>query len=323
MRKVVNNQTDLSLAMTVFYGAGALLVLFSGVLFRSSGINSIWILGLVGVCSLLVSGTVFLLGSRFSLQAAMVMMGLNSVMLVVLTMMTHSVLGAMSNGVYFIIIFIFAIWFFPISIARIIVYTSLAAYLAVVLIKFEPHVYSLVFAIVLTTVLIGEVIHRFKQGLDTNILTDLLTGAWNKRGLDRVLIVEISNARRSGNPLTVMFIDIDGLKRLNDSKGHREGDNLLREFVETVSKNTRPRDSLARLGGDEFVLVLPETSEQQGGAIGEKLRQFCQCAWSFGVAQLQAEESADDLTNRADLRMLEDKRRRRAEAAGVSADYQL
>lgn len=323
MRKIVNNQTDLSLATVVFYGAGALLVLFSGVMFRSSGINSIWILGIVGVCSLLISATVFLLGSRFTLNAAMVMMSLNSVMLVVLTMMTHSVLGAMSNGVYFIIIFIFAIWFFPILSARIIVYSNLAAYLTVVLIRFEPHVYSLVIAIVLSTVLVGEVIYRFKKGLDTNILTDLLTGAWNKRGLDRVMSVEISNARRSGNPLTVMFIDIDGLKKLNDSKGHREGDRLLREFVETVSKKTRPRDSLARLGGDEFVLVLPETNEQQGTNIGEKLRGLCQCAWSFGVAELQPEESADDLTNRADLRMLEDKRRRKAEATVSGADYQL
>lgn len=323
MRKVVNNQTDLSLATIVFYGAGALLVFLSGVLFRSSGINSIWILGMIGGFSILISGLVFLLGSRFTLNAAMVMMTLNSVILVVLTVMTRSVLGAMSNGMYFIIIFIFAIWFFPILSARIIVYSSLAAYLTVVLIRFEPHVYSLVIAIVLSTVLVGEVIYRFKKGLDTNILTDLLTGAWNKRGLDRVMSVEISNARRSGNPLTVMFIDIDGLKKLNDSKGHREGDRLLREFVETVSKKTRPRDSLARLGGDEFVLVLPDTTEHQGVAIGEKLREQCQCAWSFGVAQLDPEESADDLTNRADLKMLQDKRRRKAEGAASGVDYQL
>lgn len=310
MRKLLNNQTDLSLATAVFYLTGCILVLFSGLFFRDDAANSVWILIPVVTIALGLSVAAFVLGYRLSLKVTTVMMTLTALTVVILTVTTGSVLGAINNGIFLIIVFLYSVWFFPMAYARFLVYTCLIVYTVIMVFSFDQKSYGVVFAIVLTSVMIGEILYMFKSGMETRTLTDQLTGAWNKRGLERVLSIEIPNARRSGKELSVLFMDLDDLKYTNDTFGHREGDRILRDFVSFLNSHTRPRDALARLGGDEFVLVLPETDAAEAAAIGSKLRSDGACLWSFGAATWLPDESAEDIVNRADLMMIADKRRR-------------
>jgi diguanylate cyclase (GGDEF)-like protein len=84
---------------------------------------------------------------------------------------------------------------------------------------------------------------------------DSLTGVWNRRRITEILDAEIGRAQREQWSLTVLMIDADGLKQVNDRYGHAAGDVLLRELVARIATQVRPYDALGRLGGDEFLLI--------------------------------------------------------------------
>ncbi len=109
------------------------------------------------------------------------------------------------------------------------------------------------------------------RNLEERIATDTLTGAMSRVALTEHLETECARSRRYGRPLSVVFMDVDGLKSTNDELGHRAGDDLLRRFTDCVGKNTRASDLFGRLGGDEFLLVLPETDLAGAETAAEKL----------------------------------------------------
>lgn len=92
--------------------------------------------------------------------------------------------------------------------------------------------------------------------------TDALTGIANRRGFHESAQAEVARARRSGRPLTVVYIDLDNFKSINDRLGHEAGDELLRVVADTLRSNFRITDTVARLGGDEFGMLLPETGDE-------------------------------------------------------------
>lgn len=108
--------------------------------------------------------------------------------------------------------------------------------------------------------------------LDASAQRDPLTGALNRRGLDERLGIELTRARRSGEPLTVIAADLDGLKDVNDQFGHLAGDEALQLAAEVMAEGLRDVDVLARIGGDEFVILLPACDPQVGLRVGEELR---------------------------------------------------
>ena len=91
--------------------------------------------------------------------------------------------------------------------------------------------------------------------------TDSLTGIHNRRAFQEEAQVELARARRTERPLTVIYIDLDNFKSINDRLGHETGDRLLCVVARTLRKNLRVTDTVARLGGDEFGVLLPETSD--------------------------------------------------------------
>lgn len=107
--------------------------------------------------------------------------------------------------------------------------------------------------------------------LDANAAHDPLTGIFNRRGLDERLGIEIARARRTGEPLTMLALDLDGLKPLNDRYGHAAGDDALALVAEELATSLRDVDVLARIGGDEFVIVLPGCDQDAGTAIADQL----------------------------------------------------
>ncbi|MBT8246606.1 MAG: GGDEF domain-containing protein, partial [Acidimicrobiia bacterium] len=101
---------------------------------------------------------------------------------------------------------------------------------------------------------------------------DLLTGALNTRGILESFERERSRAVRTASPLTLAFIDLDDMKRVNDELGHAEGDAMLRTLASSVLSSIRETDVFGRVGGDEFALILPDTDEQDAVKAIQRLR---------------------------------------------------
>ena len=103
-------------------------------------------------------------------------------------------------------------------------------------------------------------------------LTDSLTGVYNRRYLDRRLLEEIARARRQSYPISLMFIDIDHFKRVNDTVGHQGGDDVLREVAGRIKDELRLSDALARFGGEEFVVLLIDADLDSAAFVAERIR---------------------------------------------------
>jgi diguanylate cyclase (GGDEF)-like protein len=111
-------------------------------------------------------------------------------------------------------------------------------------------------------------------------VTDDLTGLYNSRYLDQVLRRESKRASRSGRPLSLLFLDLDGFKSVNDTHGHLCGSRALVEAAGVIRRCARETDIPARFGGDEFAVILPDTGSEGAVAVGERVRERI-CAHHF------------------------------------------
>jgi diguanylate cyclase (GGDEF)-like protein len=109
--------------------------------------------------------------------------------------------------------------------------------------------------------------------LEQENITDPLSGLYNRRYLDRRLEEEIARVKRYGLPLSVLMIDIDHFKRINDSFGHPAGDRVLGYLGKLTLNGIRSADIAARYGGDEFMVIAPNTTVSMAGTLAERLRQ--------------------------------------------------
>ena len=113
---------------------------------------------------------------------------------------------------------------------------------------------------------------QLQRGLALSV-TDDLTGLYNSRYLKQVLHRESKRASRSGRPLSLLFIDLDGFKYVNDNHGHLSGSRALVEAAGVMRGCARETDIVARFGGDEFAVVLPDTGSEGAVAVGERYRE--------------------------------------------------
>jgi diguanylate cyclase (GGDEF)-like protein len=153
---------------------------------------------------------------------------------------------------------------------------------------------------------------------------DYLTGALRRRvGLEAIQR-EMDRTARTGEPLVLAFIDIDGLKPVNDQHGHAAGDELLRETVSSIRRHLRSYDLIARVGGDEFLCLLA------GQDIAGAHKRFAEisiqptegparASFTVGFAMRREGDSLEDLIGRADLAMLEARRRPAGRRPGANA----
>jgi diguanylate cyclase (GGDEF)-like protein len=171
---------------------------------------------------------------------------------------------------------------------------------------------------------------------ETLSVTDDLTDLYNSRYLNQVLRQETKRASRSGRPLSLLFLDLDGFKAVNDTHGHLFGSRALVEAAAVIRASARETDVAARFGGDEFALVLPDTGTQGALAVGERVRERIaahrfltgdgldlRLTVSVGVATLpDVATSPDELVHAADAAMyrVKDRGKNGIEAAAPSAD---
>src|SRR4051812_20820472 len=118
-------------------------------------------------------------------------------------------------------------------------------------------------------------------------MTDALTGLFNRRSMENLLQREVALSERHAVPLSVVMIDLDKFKDVNDVYGHAAGDHLLKSFADCVRITLRKTDLAFRYGGDEFVIALPQTPVAQAQQVVEKLRQaFASVDFSHAIARL-------------------------------------
>jgi len=159
---------------------------------------------------------------------------------------------------------------------------------------------------------IGVVASRTRERLEHQALVDPLTVLLNRRALERDTRREVGRAARHRRQFTMVMLDVDGLKAVNDRKGHSAGDRMLRTMAAGLRDALRTGDSAYRIGGDEFVLLLPEAVEADVEAIASRVRSAGTPPFSWGAATYPMDgEGLDALLARADERMLVRRRQRR------------
>jgi diguanylate cyclase (GGDEF)-like protein len=164
---------------------------------------------------------------------------------------------------------------------------------------------------VVTAVVLTEAHARLNGTLRTDASTNPLTGVANRRAWEAEAVRSLAGAVRSGEPVTVAILDLDGFKEVNDRDGHSAGDRLLREVADHWRTRLRGSDLLGRHGGDEFVLCLPGTDAGGAREVLQRLDGGLPIGWSVGMATARAGDSLSTVLQRADERLYAGKRLRR------------
>ncbi|MDQ7733636.1 GGDEF domain-containing protein [Halomonas sp. SpR1] len=126
-------------------------------------------------------------------------------------------------------------------------------------------------------------LRRQRTVMHQQLLTDELTGLYNRRHLVNVALATITQARRDQAPLSLMLLDIDHFKQVNDTYGHPTGDEVLRQISQQLRLLCRPSDTLARIGGEEFCLLMPNTATHDALQAAERLRREIEVKTMSGI----------------------------------------
>jgi diguanylate cyclase (GGDEF)-like protein len=162
---------------------------------------------------------------------------------------------------------------------------------------------------------------------------DPLTGCLNRRAFETALRREFSRARRHSRDLSLIFMDVDKFKQINDRYGHGAGDKALMFIAETIQSLIRDEDILARFAGDEFVLILPETPKPRAEILMQRVRSYLQeqpltyqdrlipISVSHGIASISDNEieNASVLLKHADIALYEEKEAKHPSVPPVSS----
>ncbi len=184
----------------------------------------------------------------------------------------------------------------------------------------------------LTVVIINiilNIIGQLQRELVGQALTDPLTGAYNRRQMDISLAEAIERNRRTGAPVSILVLDIDHFKRVNDDFGHHVGDKVLKGMVALIKNRSRKLDRLFRMGGEEFLLLLPDTRANAAVKQAEALRKLMSesrlieqrpVTISIGVAEYWSEQTQEAWMQTADDALYQAKHQGRNRVVCGSAD---
>jgi diguanylate cyclase (GGDEF)-like protein len=190
---------------------------------------------------------------------------------------------------------------------------------------------------------VGYVVLRLLYELESSrqqirqlAITDELTDSYNRRYFMEAAEVELLRARRYEAPLSLILIDVDHFKRVNDTHGHQCGDALLREIAQACRDGLRGTDLVARFGGEELIVLLPQTGLAGALTMAERIRervaqlaiqwreQKVEATVSLGVAALRADTpTLDALIHEADIALYDAKRSGRNRVCGWNADRRM
>lgn len=257
--------------------------------------------------------------------------------LLLLPMVGASAFATMRQGIYGALwafpIVLFCFFLLPRRLALLCSVAILLGYTALVFLYIEPATAPRFFAALLLSIVMVNVVlnvlNELQDALVEQANTDPLTGAFNRRFLDACVAELIERRARHGAPASLLLIDLDHFKRINDRFGHHRGDEVLRALVRVVTGRKRRFDRLFRYGGEEFVLLLTDATQLDAVVVAEQLRALMQDAHtldepvtvSIGVAELGSKQTQDEWLRAADaaLYAAKDAGRNCVKAAGPAA----
>jgi diguanylate cyclase (GGDEF)-like protein len=151
-----------------------------------------------------------------------------------------------------------------------------------------------------TGVVAGAIVGHLTSLLRRSARMDPLTGVANRLAWEEAVEQEMVTARRHRRPLTIVVVDLDDLKTINDENGHQAGDDALCDLVQALQEQIRQSDLVARLGGDEFGLALPDTSPEDAETMLGRVRQSTACRFSAGIGAWDSSEPLGAAVARVD-----------------------
>ena len=166
----------------------------------------------------------------------------------------------------------------------------------------------------------NELLQAQTAKLEELATTDALTGAYNRRKFNRLILAEIARVSRYEHPLSLLILDIDHFKRVNDTHGHEAGDEVLVVLAGLIRAGIRATDSLARWGGEEFVVLSPEVTVDEAMGLAERLRSAAGSLRVFVRRQGDGQSRSRPASRRRDARRTVRARRRGALRARRKAD---
>lgn len=276
-----------------------------------------WTLGAVGLAGAVA---IWLRGPSLSdleINAALV---LAAGMVALLAAESARAVGVVGLGPVIITIGLYAGWFLPLPAARAHVAVTLGLASAGAIVA-EPSGFLVPWMVVAVTAgVLTEIQGRLADQLRQVAATDPLTGLANRRAWEAEAARALAHAVRTGEPVTVAILDLDGFKEVNDRDGHSAGDALLRDVSAHWAQELREADLLGRYGGDEFVLCLPGTDAEGALEIVGRLRDSHGFAWSAGLSTACEGDTLSSVLGRADADLYRKKRSaRKPEQKGPSA----
>ena len=296
--------------LALLHGSGGLFCIAATLwpMHPDSPVGLAWLFGTVG---LVIAGSLAAIGDRLPGAAQHALLAVFSLLVGVLAARSVTAEGIVGLGPVLICTGLYAAHFLPLPAARghalLAVVAATAGALAA-----APDGFLLPWTIGVAAALVLTEAHgRLNGQLRTQASTDPLTGVANRRAWEAEAARSLARATRTGEPLTVAILDLDGFKEVNDREGHVAGDRLLRQVAGQWRSRLRASDLLGRHGGDEFVLCLPGTDGPGALEVLARLDGDLPIGWSVGTATARDGDSLGALLQRADAQLYQGKRLRR------------
>lgn len=251
-------------------------------------------------------------GARLTMTEALILVIASLVVIMTLTLRTSSDLAALAHGATLPMLVLYVVWFMPAVTGRAVMYSGGLAWMLAIVDRGNPLLVGCALAVLMQLVIGVEVFSRIRANADGLAARDGLTGVANRRWAAQVVERHLSRVADRGVPFSIIMVDIDGLRAVNNLHGHRAGDALLIEACRHWERHLRSSDLLTRIGGDEFMIIVPGATAIEAFALKKRLREGAGVSWSAGVAQARADDSLASLMHRADVRMYRQKAERSA-----------